>query len=306
MRPTGAGVVVLDGLGTAVTSGRRGKEDMKADMRPSVATAVTAILVKHLRILAAEDRVRIWKYRRRKELWSVNMVRKRVKELCAVCFLGLSGWLLVAALAAPAGAAPATVINVIAGKPSELAFKLSKFSALPVGTITFNVKNEGLAFHDFKLCKVAVASDAHNACVGVTTKILKPGQTATLTVKITKKGTYEYLCSEPGHAAAGMKGLIGVGVVVKVKVPPKVTTTVATTTTVMTTAPVTTTTVATTTTSATTTSASASGGGNSGCPPGGDGSAGVTEWRHGCGQPGRRRRCRRLHLATRTSEAGPR
>ena len=30
-----------------------------------------------------------------------------------------------------------TVISVIAGKPSELAFKLSRFSSLPVGTIAF-------------------------------------------------------------------------------------------------------------------------------------------------------------------------
>jgi len=33
-------------------------------------------------------------------------------------------------------------------------------------------------------------------------------------VKLTKSGKYEYLCAVPGHAAAGMKGLIGIGVAV--------------------------------------------------------------------------------------------
>ena len=62
---------------------------------------------------------------------------------------------------------------------------------------------------------------AANACAGKATKTVHPGQTVTLTVKITKAGKYEVLCSLPGHAAAGMKGLIGVGVAVKpFKVPP--------------------------------------------------------------------------------------
>ena len=35
-------------------------------------------------------------------------------------------------------------------------------------------------------------------------------QTGTLTVKLVKPGMYEYLCTVPGHAAAGMKGTIKV------------------------------------------------------------------------------------------------
>ncbi len=83
-------------------------------------------------------------------------------------------------------AAKPTVITVVAGKPSELRFQLSKSTKLQVGTYTFKV-----------------------------TKTLHPGDTASFTVKIKKAGKYEYLCDVPGHAAAGMKGLIGVGVAVK-------------------------------------------------------------------------------------------
>jgi hypothetical protein len=89
-----------------------------------------------------------------------------------------------------------------------------------------------------------------------------------LTVKLSKKGLYEYLCSVPGHALAGMKGVVGVGVVAKAPLPKTtvaVTTTPATTTTTTTAPPPPTTTVATTTAATTTTSG---GGGADGCPNG--------------------------------------
>jgi uncharacterized cupredoxin-like copper-binding protein len=159
------------------------------------------------------------------------MLRRSSALIIGTCCLALSAALFGAATESASArsdvhaTANATLISVIAGKPSELAFKLSKFSALPIGTLTFDVKNEGASAHDFKLCTTPVGTDAHNTCVGVSTKILAPGKTATLTIKITKKGTYEYLCTEPGHAAAGMKGILGVGVVVKA---PKLTTTTTT------------------------------------------------------------------------------
>jgi hypothetical protein len=84
------------------------------------------------------------------------------------------------------------------------------------GTITFNVTNQGVAFHDFRICSapVASASVVKNSCSGKTTKILHHGDSATLTVTISKTGKYEFLCTVSGHAAAGMKGLIGIGVAV--------------------------------------------------------------------------------------------
>src|SRR5262252_1903192 len=52
----------------------------------------------------------------------------------------------------------ATVINVTMGKPSELAFTLSKTSMVPAGAITFKVTNSGAGYHNFKVCAKAVAS----------------------------------------------------------------------------------------------------------------------------------------------------
>jgi uncharacterized cupredoxin-like copper-binding protein len=136
----------------------------------------------------------------------------------------------------------ATVITVVSGKPSELGFQLSQNTKLKIGTYTFKVTNKGLGFHTFKFCTTPVKNAAKNTCTGKVTKTLHPGDTASFTVKITKNGKYEYLCSIPGHAAGGMKGLIGVGV--SVKPAPKPPKSATTTTTATTTSPTTTTTSA--------------------------------------------------------------
>src|SRR4029079_12639158 len=60
-----------------------------------------------------------------------------------------------------------------------------------------------------------------NVCAAKKTAVLKPGQSAALKVVLAKKGKYEYLSTVPGQAAAGMKGLLGIGV--KVAAPTAVT-----------------------------------------------------------------------------------
>jgi len=101
---------------------------------------------------------------------------------------------LAMALPAFAGSS-ATVVNVTAGKPSELKFTVSK-KTVTKGKVTFKVTNKGALEHDFKIA-------------GKVTPKLKPGKTVSLTVTL-KKGKAPYLCTIPGHAAAGMKGVITV------------------------------------------------------------------------------------------------
>lgn len=98
----------------------------------------------------------------------------------------------------------ATTVNVTAGKPSEFGFILSK-KVLPHGTVTFRMKNGGSIPHDLKICASPKGGHA-NSCTGKVTKLISPGQSTTLTYTFKTKGTYEYLCTVPGHAAAGMKG----------------------------------------------------------------------------------------------------
>ena len=93
-------------------------------------------------------------------------------------------------------AARATKVTVTAGKPSEFRFTLSKKS-VPVGSVTFAIKNLGSLPHDFKIG-------------GKVTKLITPKGSATLTVTFKKAGSYPYQCTVPGHAAAGMKGVLKV------------------------------------------------------------------------------------------------
>jgi uncharacterized cupredoxin-like copper-binding protein len=189
------------------------------------------------------------------------MTRRRTLIVAALAACLVSG--VYASVGFGSGSAVVkSTVTVTAGKPTELGFKLSKLSNIPAGTVTFKVTNEGLAFHSFKLCTTPVKTAAKNTCTGVVTKLLKHGQTATLTVKLTKAGKYEYLCAVPGHAAAGMKGLIGIGVAVK----PAPATAKTTTTTGALTGGGTTTTASTTTTA--TSGSTAPPSGPDGCPGG--------------------------------------
>lgn len=89
--------------------------------------------------------------------------------------------------------ATATTVNVSA---TEFKFTLST-QAVRTGTITFIVKNNGGIPHDLRIN-------------GKQTPNIDPGGTATLKVIFTKPGMYPYLCTLPGHAEAGMKGVLKV------------------------------------------------------------------------------------------------
>jgi uncharacterized cupredoxin-like copper-binding protein len=89
----------------------------------------------------------------------------------------------------------ATTVKVTAGKPTEFHFVLSKKS-VPAGAVTFTIVNKGQLAHDFKIA-------------GKTSKMVQPGKSTKLKVTL-KKGKSTYLCTVPGHAAAGMKGKLTV------------------------------------------------------------------------------------------------
>jgi uncharacterized cupredoxin-like copper-binding protein len=82
---------------------------------------------------------------------------------------------------------------------SETEFKIALPSTdLKAGKITFDVKNDGKIPHDLAVKET-----------GDKTPLIQPGGSAKLTVTL-KPGTYELLCTVPGHEAAGMKTSITV------------------------------------------------------------------------------------------------
>ena len=115
---------------------------------------------------------------------------------------------LVAALPAFASTKAAS-IKVSITKTKEFAFTLSPKSAAH-GVITFTISNGGNLPHDFQLCSKPSSSPSATSCTGKKTALISPGASAKLTVSVLKAGTYEYMCTVPGHAAAGMKGLFKV------------------------------------------------------------------------------------------------
>lgn len=82
----------------------------------------------------------------------------------------------------------ATAVTVIA---TEFKFVLSRATA-PPGEVVFTLVNRGKLAHDFWI-------------EGKTTPLVLPGKSAKLTIDL-NAGTFSYVCTVPGHAAAGMKG----------------------------------------------------------------------------------------------------
>jgi uncharacterized cupredoxin-like copper-binding protein len=108
--------------------------------------------------------------------------------------LGVALAALVAA--APVGArsstATATTVTVTM---KEFKFVLSK-KIVKHGTVTFKLVNKGTIAHDFKIA-------------GKKSRLVGPGKSRKMIVTL-KAGKLKYLCTVPGHAAAGMKGVLKV------------------------------------------------------------------------------------------------
>jgi uncharacterized cupredoxin-like copper-binding protein len=115
-----------------------------------------------------------------------------MKRMFSVLVLSAAAGAMLFALVPYAGAkTTATTVKVTA--KDTFRFALSRRTA-PHGKVIFKVLNRGRLSHDFKIA-------------GKKTKMLKHNQTATLTVTLQKGKRYTYLCTVPGHAAAGMKGI---------------------------------------------------------------------------------------------------
>ena len=114
---------------------------------------------------------------------------KRIVSLVAVFAVAAA---TVFAVVAYAGSNQATVTTVKV-TIKNFKFTLSKKSATH-GKVKFVVTNKDSIKHDFKIA-------------GKKTVLLKPGKTVTLNVTL-KAGKFAYLCTVPGHAAAGMKGTL--------------------------------------------------------------------------------------------------
>ena len=118
------------------------------------------------------------------------MKKLTLGALVAVAVASLVVVQLASAHGDRSAAATATTVQV---KGGEFFFRLSTKSIARPGKVTFVFKNVGHVLHDFKIN-------------GRKTPLIGPGKTTRLTVTFKKKARYGYLCTVPGHAAAGMRG----------------------------------------------------------------------------------------------------
>jgi uncharacterized cupredoxin-like copper-binding protein len=126
------------------------------------------------------------------------MTRPSIRSIAAPAAIAFAALTLAAPAGAQAGrqatAATTTTVQVRAG---EFFFKLSSKSITKPGTVTFMVHNAGHVSHDFRINSK-------------TSAMVSPGKTVKLVVVFRKKGAFRYICSVPGHAAAGMNGIFTV------------------------------------------------------------------------------------------------
>ena len=114
---------------------------------------------------------------------------------------------LIAALSvALVGAAAAGVVahasaktQVVKVTEREYHVTLSKTKLAP-GKVRFVVKNSGKFAHALQIAGTGISGKKKTA-------MIKPGQTATLTVTL-GSGTFSLWCPVPGHAALGMKAAL--------------------------------------------------------------------------------------------------
>jgi glucose/arabinose dehydrogenase len=110
-----------------------------------------------------------------------------------LCLFLMGGAAAFALVAHGQAAAPVTVRVTML----DYRFVLSR-KQVPAGTVHFVVTNRGGTFHDFAVGKWK-------------TRLLRPGQHETITVRFPTAARVAYRCTVAGHAALGMKGTLVVG-----------------------------------------------------------------------------------------------
>jgi azurin len=132
--------------------------------------------------------------------------------------------------AAPATAKPAAGRLIEVEGNDQMKFNVSTITAKPGELITIRLKNVGkmpkaAMGHNLVLLKATAKADtfANEAMMAAATeyipaarkgdiiehtKLTGGGESAEFTIKAPAAGSYPYLCSFPGHFAAGMKGTL--------------------------------------------------------------------------------------------------
>lgn len=89
---------------------------------------------------------------------------------------------------------PVSGVPEIRVEAGDLWFAPDRIEVAAGGTVNLVLVNTGQAFHDLSVPELDLHLEAD------------PGETSVTAVDVPEEGTYGFLCTVPGHAAAGMRG----------------------------------------------------------------------------------------------------
>jgi uncharacterized cupredoxin-like copper-binding protein len=92
-------------------------------------------------------------------------------------------------------------VQVIRLEASGMLFTPNAITVRAGQPVQLTLENHGPSVHDVTLADGVAESEK---------VVVQPGQSGTLTFTFAHPGTYTFVCSQPFHAAAGMKGTITV------------------------------------------------------------------------------------------------
>ncbi len=128
---------------------------------------------------------------------------RTVKRSAALAVMAaLAATAIFAFAAGTAGASSKVQILRLSAKPGKLMFNTKTLHA-HTGTVEIildNPNNSGIEH--------GIGVTGHG--VSKVGPVVQPGHDSTVTVKLSKKGSYTFFCPVPGHEAGGMKGTLTV------------------------------------------------------------------------------------------------
>lgn len=82
---------------------------------------------------------------------------------------------------------------------SEFKFQPNEITASTGQPATLSLRNRGTVVHDFVVRELDIASPK-----------IQPGQSVNFSFTPSRTGTFQFVCTEPGHEQAGMVGTLAV------------------------------------------------------------------------------------------------
>ncbi len=121
-----------------------------------------------------------------------------MKRITGLVLVGLIVVATSACSASSGGGAAGPAVIVL----EDFRFTPNRIDAKVGESLTIRLTNRGTERHDLNFQSI------HMPGLAGVESILEPGETRTITLTFDQPGTHTFICTLPGHAAAGMTGAV--------------------------------------------------------------------------------------------------